>query len=476
MYAGNYAFPNNGAPPPAPQNPMQPGHGQGPPNQNPMYNPQQYPMVSQPGAGFPGAAPGMMPGAGPAGMMHNTGMPHMAAANGPMPNYQTPYTTSPYGAGIPSSVAPQMNVPPNYAMGGGMPMPGFPMHSGMNPQQQMMQQRMQQQPHQPHQPHQQHQPNPPPGMSTPTPQRTYQSQAPQSTPTPSHAPPPYQTQASTPQNVHGTPQQNQTPNNAQQQQHPPQPQPQSQPPPNNNIQTPQTPTFPTSIQGNGPNGTSSSSTPMSPGPDPRDKERVGLVLDINNELLVEAMQIQSTQQILKKERATTNGSDGAANESEKKPTKEEDLLAQDYFHCMRRLQSNLQYLAALADKKGSVTAAPCPAYLKAPPLNTSIKLRVAPGPDGSESKEPSNRDETARIVQDLYKKLQALYPGIDPNKEPTFPIPPARQGTQTADGTPGMTKPGAQTPGQPSPDAGKQRTPKMATSGPPQPNNALAGS
>ena len=47
-----------------------------------MYNPQQFPMGAQPSpGGYPGA-PNMMPGAGPAGMMQNTGMQHMAAANG----------------------------------------------------------------------------------------------------------------------------------------------------------------------------------------------------------------------------------------------------------------------------------------------------------------------------------------------------------------------------------------------------------
>ncbi|KAI5926737.1 hypothetical protein F4810DRAFT_653296 [Camillea tinctor] len=85
MYAGNYGFPNaaagspyNTAPPPGSQNNhLQPGSG---PNQM-MYNPQQFPMGTQAGAGFPGN-PNMMPVAGPAGMMQNTGMPHMAAANG----------------------------------------------------------------------------------------------------------------------------------------------------------------------------------------------------------------------------------------------------------------------------------------------------------------------------------------------------------------------------------------------------------
>lgn len=76
---------------------------------------------------------------------------------------------------------------------------------------------------------------------------------------------------------------------------------------------------------------SSGSTPLSPGPDSRDKDRVGVILEINNELLLEAMQIQNTQQILKKERTSSNGADATANDPEKKSTEEEDLLAQDYL-------------------------------------------------------------------------------------------------------------------------------------------------
>ncbi|KAI0175782.1 hypothetical protein GGR52DRAFT_330006 [Hypoxylon sp. FL1284] len=444
MYAGNYGFPNappaasqynGGAPHSAPQNPhLQPG--QGPPNQASMYNQQQFPMGTQPGVPFPGA-PNMMGGPGPAGMMQNTGMPHMA--NGPMPGYQPPYTNSPYGAGVPTSVAPQMNGPPNYAMGGGMPMPGFPMHHGMNIQQQQMMQRMQQS-----------QSNTP-GMSTPTPQRNFPSQPPQSTPTPNSASTPQQQQhqISTPQNAHATPQ-NHTPNNAQQPS-------QHQPPPSNNIQTPQTPTFP---QSNGPNNTSAASTPVSPGPDSRDKERVAVILDINNELLLEVMQIQHTIQLLKKERASTNGAGAAANEAERKSAADEDLLNQDFVNCMRRLQTNLAYLAALADKKGNVTAAPYP-YLKAPPLNTTVKLKMQ-GPDSSESQEAADREDTSKYLQELYKKLQGLYPGVDPNKEPV-PAPSARQGAPPAN----TAKQGPYAPGQPSPVTGKQKTPKMATSGPP---------
>ncbi|KAK3353599.1 hypothetical protein B0T25DRAFT_217468 [Lasiosphaeria hispida] len=78
--AGGPAF--NGAPPQQNQNPhLQPGP---PPNQpqqqQMMYNAQQqYSMAAQ-GGHFPGGPnPAMMGGAGPAGMMQNTAMPHMAA-------------------------------------------------------------------------------------------------------------------------------------------------------------------------------------------------------------------------------------------------------------------------------------------------------------------------------------------------------------------------------------------------------------
>jgi hypothetical protein len=88
MYAGNYGYPNNaavgqqpyngGAPHPGSQNSsLQPGTA---PNQM-MYNAQQFPMAAHSAAGFAGN-PNMMAGVGPAGMMQNTGMPHMAAANG----------------------------------------------------------------------------------------------------------------------------------------------------------------------------------------------------------------------------------------------------------------------------------------------------------------------------------------------------------------------------------------------------------
>lgn len=123
--------------------------------------------------------------------------------------------------------------------------------------------------------------------------------------------------------------------------------------------------------------------------------------------------------------------------------------------CMRRLQANLSYLAALADRKPEVKAPPCPAYLSAPPLNLSIKLRTQPmSVEGSDVKIDPNtdREERANSIKDLYQRLQAVFPGFDPKKEPVYRVN-AQQG-----GLPGQ-KPGNQGMSQASPTT--QRTPQM---------------
>lgn len=97
---------------------------------------------------------------------------------------------------------------------------------------------------------------------------------------------------------------------------------------------------------------------------------------------------------------------------------------------MRRLGANFSYMAPLADRKPVQQA--CPALLTPPPLNLNIKLRVlqsTPG-DSTEAMPDPNLDrvERDRILKDLYKKLQALYPGIDPRKEIASQMPNARPG------------------------------------------------
>jgi len=135
---------------------------------------------------------------------------------------------------------------------------------------------------------------------------------------------------------------------------------------------------------------------------------------------------------------------------------------------MRRLQSNLAYLASLADRKMPVQIAKGPQYLMPPPLNPKIKLAGGtPGP-ASESTDvksdvKNDREEREKYLKDLYKRLQALYPGVDPKREPN-----AGAGAG-AGGRPG----GSRSENQTSPSPGLQKTPQMATmSAPLQPQAA----
>jgi hypothetical protein len=118
MYSAPYGYPNpaggpafNGAPPQ--QNPhLQPGPSQSQPQQM-MFNPQQFPMGAQGGHFQAGPNPAMMGGAGPAGMMQNTAMPHMAA-NGqsklPIFICLSPSNTFPSPRPVTSVLAPAMPV------------------------------------------------------------------------------------------------------------------------------------------------------------------------------------------------------------------------------------------------------------------------------------------------------------------------------------------------------------------------------
>lgn len=181
-------------------------------------------------------------------------------------------------------------------------MQGFPMGQPGMPQQPQMMQRMQPQP----QPQQQVPQQPPNQMmgQVSTPQR------PPSTAqgTPTNIMPPQQPQFSTPQPMS----QGQTPTS----QHPQQ---------QMGVSTPQTPTFSSNPAG-GMAGPSTSAVPMSPATEALEKERFALLLDINHELLYESIQIQTTQQELKKEHAAING-----NIPDRKPTEEENLFQQDYL-------------------------------------------------------------------------------------------------------------------------------------------------
>ena len=117
----------------------------------------------------------------------------------------------------------------------------------------------------------------------------------------------------------------QNPNN---QAHPPIPN------PNQQIQggmslTPQTSNFPPGAQP-APNPGSNLSTPLSPGSEVREKERVSLLLEINKELLLEVMRLQAVQAEAKKEEATSTEATGDG-ESADKEKPERPAIGKDYL-------------------------------------------------------------------------------------------------------------------------------------------------
>lgn len=190
------------------------------------------------------------------------------------------------------------------------------------------------------------------------------------------------------------------------------------------------------------NGTPAVATPLSPGTESREKDKFSLMLEINQELLFESVQIQNTLQEMKKEAASA---DGQASDANRKS--EEAALQQDYAHCMRRLQGNLSFLAALADRKGNVHVPPHPAYLAPPPWNLSIKLRKpATAPPQSDAKlDPiADREERVKYISELYLKLQALFPGVDPKTEPPLQAPRPQQGQPGGPQAHGPRPPGQQ--------------------------------
>lgn len=125
---------------------------------------------------------------------------------------------------------------------------------------------------------------------------------------------------------------------------------------------------------------------------------------------------------------------------------------------MRRLQANLSYMAALADRKTETKGPQYPSFMTAPPLNLSLRHRAQPlAPEGSDTKvDPvADREERDKAMKDLYRRLQAAYPGVDFKKEAATRPQPG------VGGKPG-NPPGFQ--GSPIP----QKTPQIPNVAPPQ--------
>lgn len=137
----------------------------------------------------------------------------------------------------------------------------------------------------------------------------------------------------------------------------------------------------------------------------REKARVSVLLEINSHLLQEVVSLQAqgkaggpptsipqqspTQEAGAASPTSATDPSNPLNNSPIGPTKPAGarIPSQEYIECMRRLQANLAYLAAIADAKkkaaGSVPAAPA---IMAPPSHLSD-------------------------VRELYKKLNALFAG-----------------------------------------------------------------
>ena len=59
-----------------------------------------------------------------------------------------------------------------------------------------------------------------------------------------------------------------------------------------------------------------------------------------------------------------------------------------------------------------------PGYLTAPPLNLELKVRIM---DMTYDMDPmADREDRDKVLKELYGRLQTLYPGVDPKKEPQF--------------------------------------------------------
>lgn len=95
--------------------------------------------------------------------------------------------------------------------------------------------------------------------------------------------------------------------------------------------------------------------------------------------------------------------------------------------CFKRLQANLAYLAAMADRpnKPASQVPTHPVWMSAPYLLPRTPLTPQKSPhsvktDGSGLAE-EGYDQRIMAVTEMYQKLQSLFPDFDPTKEPQPP-------------------------------------------------------
>ncbi|KAI9710882.1 MAG: hypothetical protein M1812_007334 [Candelaria pacifica] len=114
--------------------------------------------------------------------------------------------------------------------------------------------------------------------------------------------------------------------------------------------------------------------PLSPSSAKREKERVALLLEINRELLQEVVNLQAQGRA---------GIPGVGPSQSAQQTKEDEKdndqkqsTSKEFIECMRRLQSNLAYLAAVADRvyKPAKDVPTSPALMEAPPNSPALEV------------------------------------------------------------------------------------------------------
>jgi len=163
---------------------------------------------------------------------------------------------------------------------------------------------------------------------------------------------------------------------------------------------------------------------------------------------MEAVSLQASQAEAKKEETKENT--GSPDSEKEKADKEKAdrwkaASSREYVECMRRLQSNLAYLAAIADRshKPSSQIPPHPAIMTAPSITSKPALKF-PFPDETETKEEDSDakkkenmeeldEDRVEVLKDQYKKLQDLFPGVDFKKDAQMAAARQQAGQKQAD-------------------------------------------
>lgn len=114
----------------------------------------------------------------------------------------------------------------------------------------------------------------------------------------------------------------------------------------------------------------SPTSPLSPGAQNREQQRIALLLEINNELLQEIDRLQA------------DGQGGASNQQQLQQQRTdgqpEKLASELYINTMRRIQANLAYLMPRASQANNPAAQPNPnqppgpAFMSPPPHMTAL--------------------------------------------------------------------------------------------------------